>query len=238
MRRWRRIAHRGAPFEFPENTLRSLERALELGCDMVEFDVRQAVDGVPVLAHDPVVCDRSGCAFVVARTTAAALHALDLGAGEGVPTLAEVVTWAHGRCDIMPDMKVGGGDIEARVVEILAAMPLQAIVIGGADRESRGRFRSLNPDLRLSHTQGNGFHRLFARETFATRLETLDTHAATWEYPLLDAERVAAFHARGLAVYAWTVDELDVMQRMLAIGIDGLITNRPELFAELPCERE
>ena len=64
-------------------------------------------------------------------------------------------------------------------------------------------------------------------------LPTIDTQAVTWEHPLLDAHRIAALHQRGLRVYAWTVDDLPTMRRLLDDGVDGLISNRPDLLATL-----
>src|SRR5579871_4338888 len=95
---WLRVGHRGAPREFPGNTMRGFMRAVEYGCEMVECDVRQSGDGSLVLAHDPHVTDVTGKTYVLAEETAATLAAIDLGADQGVPALAELVAWASGRC--------------------------------------------------------------------------------------------------------------------------------------------
>ena len=93
---WHKIGHRGAPREFPANTMRSFQRAVEHGCTMVECDVRQAADGVLVLAHDPQVRDKDGNTFIIAETANAELQQLDLGASQGVPLLEELAVWAAG----------------------------------------------------------------------------------------------------------------------------------------------
>jgi|SRR5579884_2477920 len=228
---WQKVGHRGAPREFPGNTLRSFQAAVARGCTMVECDVRQARDGVLVLAHDPEVKPEQGPEVAVAEQTSRDLYALDLGAGEGVPTLDEMVAWAQGRCAVMADMKCGGGGVEAQVVEALSALPPEAKLVPGAAAESRRRFREIDPALPLSLSLG------------IEQASTLDTDdweellagmvAVTWEYPLLDARRIARLHALGRRVYAWTVDDVETMRRLIAAGVDGIISNRADLMQSL-----
>lgn len=232
-RRWIGIGHRGAPREFPGNTLRGFLRAVELGCAMVECDVRRAADGEIVLAHDPEVTDASGRHWPIAEYTASELAHLDLGAGEGVPTLAALVALASGRFAVMADMKCGGGDVEERVVAALAPLPPEAKVIPGADAASRARFRALDPVLPLSLTISREEADLMESGALDRLIGTLDTDAVTWQHPLLTPERIDALHARGLRVYAWTVDDPSDLRRLLDMGVDGLISNRADLLARL-----
>jgi len=228
-----RVGHRGAPEEFPGNTLKGFRRAVELGCAMVECDVRQAVDGLLVLAHDPYVKDINGKTFVIARETHADLARIDLGAGEGVPTLEALAAWAVGRCAVMADMKCEGNGVEADVVQLLARLSAKEKVVPGADAASRGRFRAIDPSMPLSLSIGCGDDGLQRFGGFDALLPAIDTDAVTWEHPLLDATRIAALHDRGMCVFAWTVDDLPTMQRLLSDGVDGLISNRPDLLATL-----
>ncbi len=228
-----KVGHRGAPREFPANTLRSFRRALELGCTMVECDVRQAADGILVLAHDAHVTDTRGRRYEISRHPGAELRALDRGAGEGVPALAELAGWARGRCAVMADMKCEGGGVEAKVVEALAALPPEAKIVPGAGDESRGRFRALDPDLPLSLSLGNGARSRLDGSGFERFLAVLDTKAVTWEHPLLTGERIGALHARGVRVFAWTVDDLSTMRRLVQDGADGIISNRADLLQTL-----
>src|SRR5579862_7368750 len=203
---WTRVAHRGVPGEFPGNTLLGFDRAVELGCGMVECDIRQAAGGELVLAHDPYVTDIAGNRFLIAEHDSARLAALDLGRGEGVPTLRALVAQSTGRCAIMADMKCEGGDVEVRVVEALSALPIEAKLIPGAGSASRARFRALDPTLPLALTLSAEEAPLLADGGFERLLTTIDTKAVTWQHRLLTPERVEALHAHGLRVYAWTVD--------------------------------
>lgn len=200
---------------------------------MVECDIRRAQDGEIVLAHHDEVVDISGNRYQIGEHTAAELRALDLGAGEGVPTLSDLVAVAAGRFGVMADMKCGGGDVEAQVAAALAPLPPEAKVVPGADAISRSVFRALDPALPLSLTLSQAEAHLLAGNGFLSLLDTLDTEAVTWQYPLLTPDRIAVLHAHGKRVYAWTVDDLPTMQWLLESGVDGLISNRPDLLAQI-----
>lgn len=230
---WHKIGHRGTPREFPANTMRSFQRALEHGCTMVECDVRQAADGVLVLAHDPHVTDVSGKTFVVAETASADLQELDLGAGEGVLRLEELAIWAAGRCAVMADMKCEGNGIEEGVVAALRPLDANAKVIPGAGSASRARFREVDCTLPLSLTLSDNDAQLVELENWEMLLSNLDTNAVTWHYSLLNAERIACLHNHNVLVYAWTVDDLPTMRRLLNDEIDGIISNRADLLTNL-----
>lgn len=236
-----RCGHRGAPRVFPANTLRGFAEARRLGCTWVECDVRLSRDGALVLAHDPQVRDRDGHEWRLEDHRRDELSVLDLGAGEGVPTLEELVAWAvdDGGVGLLVDMKCSGGGVEARVAAAVAALPGDRKCVSGADRESRRAFRGADPDLPLLRTVSRGeaapdaddaFDRMFAG------WNDLDADGGSWEHGLVTPERVAALHALGGRVFAWTVDDPETMRRMAACGVDGITSNRPDLLAALAAE--
>lgn len=228
-----KIAHRGAPRQFQGNTMSGFRRGVALGCGMVECDVRQAADGELVLAHDPWVTDAAGAVYEITATPSALLRALDLGRGEGVPGLGELVGWAAGRCAVMADMKCGGGDVEERLVHALAPLVPREKVVPGAGEASRRRMRALDPALPLSLTLDAACEPQIAAIGVEHLIARLDTQAVTWQHPLITAERVALLHAADLRVYVWTVDEPPLMRKLMADGVDGIISNRPDLLAAL-----
>ena len=227
-----RIGHRGAPRFFPANTMSGFLRAFVLGCTMVECDIRQAADGVLVLAHDPHV-EMDGTVYEIATHTSHELAALDLGAGEGVPRLTELVSWMQGRCRIMADMKCEGNGVEAMVAEALAPLAPRDKIVPGAGTESRERFRLCDPALPLSFSLGGHTPADLTDAQFRLYLETLSTNAVTWQHPLLTRERIVALQQHDLRVYAWTVDDAEIMQRLISDGVDGIISNRADLLSKL-----
>lgn len=200
---------------------------------MVECDVRIAADGVLVLAHDPQVTDVTGKVYPLADHPSDTLASLDLGAGAGVPQLSELVAWARQHCAVMADMKCEGFEIEANVVRALAPLPPAQKIVPGAGEESRTRFRALDPDLPLSFSLDGRSPDDLSEERFKQYLSTLTTDAVTWQYPLLTPERIEALHLHGFQVFAWTVDDIEIMRSLLAAGVDGIISNRADLLQTL-----
>ncbi len=221
----RRVGHRGAGAHEPQNTIRSFNRAIAMGVDMVETDVRRARDGALVLAHDEAIRG-GGQELVVAEHDLPALQRLDLGHGERIPTLADTFEAVRGRCALMIDLKEEEFEIELVAAIHAAGLPREQIVVPGGTARSRALIRRLDPTIPLSLSLGAEWDdRLTDRF-----IQEIDTDAVTWQYHLITAERVARLHERGLFVYTWTVDDPDTMQRVVHAGVDGVISNRPELF--------
>lgn len=223
-----RIGHRGAPRIAPANTMAAFRAAAEYGCDWIECDCRASKDGIIVLAHDNDVEEpRAGAEHRVDRLSAEALRRLDLGSGDGVPTLDELVAWAaQTGIGVMADVKVGG--FEHRIGDALAPLAADRKIVAGADDRGRARFRALFPGVPLSLTVSR-----LQVVGLNARIRGADVEALTLEYPLVTSARVAAAHERGLRVYPWTADDLPTMRALVAMGVDGIISNRPDLLAEL-----
>jgi glycerophosphoryl diester phosphodiesterase len=228
-----RVGHRGAAAYAPGNTRASFQRALALGVDMIEFDVRRSRDGHLVLAHDETLPGPAGDVEVAAANLAG-LRALDLGGGERIVTLEEAIDFLHGRCAVMIDLK--GEGFEVPLVEAIhrAGLAPAELVIPGGTAFSRHAIRALDPSLPLSLS----LDREAAPLLTPAFIEAIDTEAVTWHHRLITPERVARLHARSLTVYAWTVDDPETMSRVRAAGVDGVITNRPDLFGAVPSEEK
>jgi glycerophosphoryl diester phosphodiesterase len=222
-----RVGHRGAAAHAPGNTLASFRRALAIGVDMIEVDVRCCGDGHLVLAHDESLPGPAGD-VVVAQTPLSALRELDIG-GERIVTLPEAIDLLRGRCALMIDLKGEGFEPELVAAIRDGGLPPDAVVIPGGTEPSRRAIRGLAPELPLSLSLDARAEALLTPEF----MDAIDTNAVTWHHRLIIPERVAHLRARGLTVYTWTVDDLDTMRRVRDAGVDGIITNRPELFANL-----
>jgi glycerophosphoryl diester phosphodiesterase len=224
----RRVGHRGAGAHEPQNTIRSFERAIAMGVDMVEIDLRRSRDGVLVLAHDDVI-RRDGQQLIVADHDLGTLHSLDLGHGARIATLEEVFEVVRGRCGLMVDLKGEGFEAELAAAIQASGLPYEQLVVPGGTARSRALLRSLDPQILLSLSLDEEWDHRITPEFIAD----IDTDAVTWNHRLITPERVIRLHERGLFVYTWTVDDLDTMRRVIAAGVDGVITNRPELFEQL-----
>jgi glycerophosphoryl diester phosphodiesterase len=223
-----RVGHRGAAAHAPGNSRASFERALAIGVDMIEVDVRRCRDGDLVLAHDATLPGPRGD-VVVAEASLSDLRALDLGGGERTLTLPEAIDLLRGRCALMIDLKGEGFERELVAAIRKGGLAPGEVVIPGGTEPSRRAIRALDPELPLSLSLDARAEAMLSPEF----LDAIDTDAVTWQHPLITRSRVAHLRARGLTVYTWTVDDLATMRRVRDAGVDGIITNRPELFAEL-----
>jgi glycerophosphoryl diester phosphodiesterase len=225
-----RVGHRGASALAPENTLAALELAVELGCDMLEFDVLMRSDGEIVLAHE-----------------------LRL-ASPAAPTLDETLAFCAERLPgigLQVDLKRRG--LERAVVDALHRHGvLERAWVSGFDAASLRRVAELEPRLPRSYTLPRDRFGLSKRGPLAPvvrgalasfgaslprRLPALLARAracaATLHYSIASPVAIARAHELGAAVYVWTVDDPALAERLVRAGADGIITNDPRIFAAL-----
>ncbi|HVB83046.1 MAG TPA: glycerophosphodiester phosphodiesterase family protein [Candidatus Binataceae bacterium] len=228
------IAHRGASALYPENTLRAFIAAAALGADMCEFDVRTTRDGEVVVIHDATVNRTTDGRGRVAAMSAAAIGRLDAGVrfgaefrGARIPTLAEVaVALGERRCGMDVELKARG--LERRVCEVLRGCgAMESAIVSSFDWEQLKIVAAQEPGLRLA---------LLGEKAPAALLEAalaMDVFAIAPRFDIADAALCTAAHRRGLAVYVWTVDDEPTMRRLLAAGVDGIMTNDPKHLCEV-----
>ena len=220
------IGHKGAAALEPENTLRSLARAVELGCDLVEFDVL-AVDGALMLGHSPEE---------LADEPASLDDALGLlAAADGVGIQLDL-KW-HGYEGETVETIVRHGLVDRTLVSTCHAHSLRELaalepgltlgITYPFDRRGVAQRRVLAP---LTATALLALRRLLPRRIGAL-LESACASVAVLHYAVVSRAAVAEAHARGAAVLAWTVDEVPRLERVLAAGVDGVITNDPRLLS-------
>ena len=229
------IAHRGASAYRPENTMPAYALALEQGADMIEIDLHLTCDESIVIAHDADL-GHLGEEGTIAKSTLAEMKALDAGHNRGasaeVPTLEEVLDAYGGQIDFNLEIKWSeDGDysgLEARTLEVLENRGLLASTLFSSFRESvLKELRRLSPQCRIAllvdplDPESNG-HRMVER-ALDLNAEAVNPHRL-----VVNEEIVASAHAQDLAVYTYTVDEVQEMQRLVGLGVDGIFTNRPD----------
>ncbi|WP_308407489.1 glycerophosphodiester phosphodiesterase, partial [Streptomyces venezuelae] len=227
------IAHRGASSAAPENTLVSDEVARRGGAVWIENDVQPSKDGVPYIVHDTTVDRTTDGTGPVRSLTAAQLDALDAGswfapsyAGTRVPTLAAQLA----------DLKERGGKLlleikgrhsraeVARIVrEIRAQDMTDRVFVQSFDIPSLRYARQLAPELPLGLLRAtlDADPVTLARDLHLAAYNVADTALTT------RPDVVAELHAAGVAVNVWTVDSPARWKALDALGVDGIITNRP-----------
>lgn len=209
-----RIGHRGAPREFPENTLPAFSRAIELGADGIELDVHATADGVPVVHHDPDVASTGARAKrPILSMTWDELSRVELAPGVFVPTLERVLALAAGKAAAYVELK--GRDVEESAIEVILASRAQCAV-HSFDHATIARAARIAPRLR----RGILFDAYPVDVARSMRsVSALDVWPQ-WE--LIDAPLVERVHDAAGRVIAWTVNTRADAERLIALGVDGL----------------
>lgn len=221
------LGHRGASADAPENTLAAFALALEQGADGIELDVQLSADGRPVIIHDFSVDRVSNGAGKVSAMTVADLKALDLGAGQTIPTLDELFEMLGPRTLYNIELKEfswRNHGLEAAVADRVAAFHL----------ENRVLISSFNP-LAIRRAR-----REFSRATAVALIRErgllqygyllASGEADHPHHSLIDAGYMAWARRRGYRVHTWTVDDPAEARRLLDLGVNGIFTNKPQFL--------
>ena len=227
------IAHRGASGRFPENTLKAFGAAIDAGAQMCELDVQLTSDGALVVIHDETVERTTDGRGAVRSMTLDMLQRLDAGVrfgpefrGERIPTLEEVMALIDGRCGLNIEIKSGG--VERKVCELVVACgALGTAMISSFDWEALAIVRHFEPRVRVGLLASQWPARLVGA-AFELKAESINPRS-----DIVTEDLCIAAHERNLSVYTWTVDEPVEMRRLIAFGVDGIMTNYPERLREV-----
>jgi glycerophosphoryl diester phosphodiesterase len=210
------IAHRGDPIAERENTLPAFASAVSQGADMVEIDLRRTRDGEIVVLHDPTLARLWGLDRKVADLDLAALR--DLGQGEeAIPTLREVLAEVH--VPLMVDF-TGGEVLEGALVAARHAGAMDRSLFVTGNVKALRRLRELAPEARIGLTW------VAPDPPAPALLEELEAEYWNPTFRLITPERVAEVHRLGRKVSTWTVDKPRHMRRVIAAGVDAIVSNR------------
>ena len=218
-----KIAHRGASAYEPENTIRSFEKAIEMKAEMIEFDVRQSLDGSLVVIHDAKVDRTTDGKGLVSEKTLSGLRELDAGKGEKIPSFEEALDACAGRAKLVIELKENG--IEEKVLHAINARGLKEVVFIVSFNQSRLRLvKALDPKIRTGLI-------LFASGNPVALAEKCGADAVAPFRWFVTKGLVEKARSRGLYTFTWTVDD-DVKARALRdMGVTGIVTNRPDILA-------
>ncbi|PLJ77171.1 MAG: hypothetical protein B7L53_07675 [Thermofilum sp. NZ13] len=215
--------HRGAEALAPENTLPSFLKALECGATGIEFDVRRTLDGVAVIAHDDELDRVAGVNLKVSESRYSDLQKVRVGGLARVPTLREVLALAKGRLYVDIEIKVQG--VEEEVAEALRELDMldEALVTSFLPAPLE-KLRKLEPqlDIGVLVEEWDDEYLDIARRLGAVAI--LPSHE------ILTRDLVAKIKREGYSVITWTVNSLEEAERLVEMGVDGIITDNPCLL--------
>jgi glycerophosphoryl diester phosphodiesterase len=230
------IAHRGASAYAPENTMAAFELAARQGADMCELDVQPTADGQLAVFHDETTERWDGRAVPAASLTLDELRRLDIG-GERVATLAEVCDWARER-GMRLNVELKGAGFAAPVAQLLRDTGAgELTLISSFWPEALAEIAAVAPTLPRAYLMGTRTARpdVRLRESWpfgALRSVGAQAWHPAYQIPALD--RVLPLVRRaGYEVNVWTVNDPAVMRRLVALDVDGLITDTPDVLRGL-----
>ena len=230
------MAHRGASLRAPENTLAAFLLAAQLGADAIELDVRLTADRYVVVCHDRTL-DRTttGSGLVSAHSLKEISH-LDAGSyfaaefvGERVPTLEEVFQKISDRMLINIEMKSivkAWNALPEAVVSLIREYKLEKrVVVSAFNPMALRHVRRIAPEipvgLIVAPAEPKWLRILFSR---LVHYDTIHSHVS-----LVNREMIRRHQHNGSRVLIWTLNEAEQIEKFVRLGVDGVITDEPEL---------
>lgn len=222
------IAHRGASYIEPENTLRSFKKALEMNADAIEFDVRFSKDSIPVIIHDETVDRTTNGKGRVSDMLFNELRRLNAGMGERIPTLQEALDLIDRKALIIIELKEKHHE-DIILKEVLVRDLLDNVVFISFHYDVLNRLRNLNDNVKTGY--------LYYKPP-APIDEASKNHAFAIfpRYNMVSPKIIGWAHNKRLKVYAWTVDDPDRAIELVKEGIDGIATNKPDIIKKAVSE--
>lgn len=247
------MAHRGAKGLWPENTLYAFEKAVAMGVDVLEMDVRGTADGVLVVLHDSTVDRTTDGTGPVTALTLEALRALDAGynwsvdggstfpyRGQGItiPTMAEVFA-AFPAMPMNIEIKQTDPTLAASLCQMIRDSGMaDRVLVASFHGETIEEFRRECPEVATSTSQNEVItmfvlSRAFLEGSYDPAAEAAQVPEYRSSVRVLTPRFLDAARHRNLQVHAWTINDVDDMERMLALGVDGIITDYPDRLLKL-----
>jgi glycerophosphoryl diester phosphodiesterase len=210
------IGHRGAAGHLPENTLPSFRKALELGAHGFELDVRLTADGQLVVVHGAVVNTH-------AVQTSSYSDIRDLGDGYTVPLLKEVLVEFASKAYLDIEFKTPGFE-EAAIALIQKHGNIARTLVSTFHAQTLIKVRQLVPELAL------GF--IYNKSQDEETRHNCPVDVVIPQFRLASRDLITDAHAEGAKVFAWTVNDPLEAKRLIDLGVDGLISDYPEMVAK------
>ena len=223
------FAHRGAAGKAPENTMAAFKQAITDKTDWIELDVQEAKDGTVIVMHDSDVMKLANVSSKIWESTTEELKKLDVGswfdpkfAGEKIPTLKEVLQEVKGKVKVLIELKYYGHDdaLGQKVVDIVEEMGMsKEVAVMSLKPEQVTKIKALRPEwesgILLSQALGD--------------ISKMDVDFLAVNLGMMNPSFIKKTHEVGKKLYVWTADDPLTIFKMLTYGVDGIITNEPEM---------
>jgi len=219
-----RIGHRGARAYEPENTLRSFKKALEIGVDAVEFDVRKTKDNQLVVIHDADVKRTTNGKGLVSELTLKEIKDYSTEKGEKIPTLKETLEFLGKKVKIVIELKETG--VENQVLSMVHENELQKnVIIVSFIEEALRTVRELDKEVET------GLIYVKHKNPVKAGLEVKASYLLPL-YRFTHTANVQKAHENGLKVIVWTVNKPEEVAKYAKKGVDGIASDKPDILVQ------
>lgn len=238
------IAHRGASAYYPENTMAAFKAAVEMGAEMLELDVMMSQDGVPVVFHDTRLSRRSNGKGYLPNHTLAELKKLDAGSwfdprfsDQKIPTLEEALAFAAGKIAVNIEIKsqaVSGsliGGVEKKSLDLVRKYGMENYVLFSSfNYEAVRSFKKLNPTIPVALLYD------FRQSNEKLPHQIIREHKAdafNCSQRQLTKKWIEDLREHKIPSFIYTVDSESKMRKLVAAGVTGIFTNKPDVLARV-----
>jgi glycerophosphoryl diester phosphodiesterase len=218
------MGHRGAAAMEPENTLLSIQRAMDIGVHAVEIDVHLSKDKELVVIHDATVDRTTNGTGPVSSYTVQEIKRLDAGKGEAIPLLQEVIDFIDRRVMLIIELKEEG--TERSVVDLIIQNNLfdKACVISFWHRLVK-TVKEMDSRIKTGVL-------LVGSPVDVCIATRASADALMMKYSFVDREFVEIAHKKGLKVFIWNIDDRNLLKPYVDMGVDAIGTNNPGVLVE------
>ncbi len=253
------MAHRGDPQAGPENSIAALRNAVEVGCDVLETDLRLTRDHHFILFHDETLDRCTGYEGLVSNHDLDELLQMDLGysytpddgetfpfrySGEKMITLEEAFT-EFPNMHFNLDIKDKAPEAPKLLASVLERHEMGRNVVVGSFHETQlERFRILAPNVATAAHPGEVSRFVFAVKMFMVPVIARKCNYEAFQVPLnygriniINERFIKAAHKKDVAIHVWTINEKEKMEWLIDLGVDGIFTDDPKLLREVLQEK-
>ena len=237
------IGHRGHANTL-ENTITSFHESIDMGSEMMELDVRLSSDGVPIVFHDATLKRMAKRSGAVRKRTAEYLTAIDLGDGFTIPTLEETLTQLLPRIPVNIEMKFDDLNYRPLVKAVLTAVSntqaQKRVLVSSFYHQALDILNRAAPEVATAplfgdetgHPHSDDLKRLSALSSWNSDLP-FSRPAAVVSHDMIDSRLCQQFCESNLSLLTFTVDDAEEMKRLIDLGVEGIMTNRPDILQEI-----
>ena len=226
------IGHKGASSIAPENTLKAFQKAIELKADYVEFDIHITKDGKIVIIHDSDTFNATGVKGLIEDMTLDQIKILDAGEGEKIPTIRELISIVQKKMGLLIEIK--SINLLDKLIHILREENLISMsIVSSFILNELLKLKLLEPSLKVGLLLSADLVRPKLIKRKIEKIAKNNFYSIHPPFTTINKEIVDFAHSYGLKVIVWTVNDREIMENLIELAVDGIITDDISLANEV-----